>query len=142
MPCVAHLGEVSGNLAKLEAVGLSVLAVGHAPPEIVKQFIEREKLLFPIVTDPERVGYKSLGLGRVKLWHFLRPRILGNFLKLLFKGQKIRRLTWTEDVFQLGGDYIVDRNRKILFAYPSQDATDRPSIATILDAEAKTRGGS
>ena len=132
MPCVAHLGEVARGYERLKQAGIEVVGVGHAPPPIVQQFLEREPKPFPVVTDPDRVGYKALNLGRVRLRHFLRPRILLNFIKLLFKGEKIRRLTHTEDIFQLGGDYLVGRDRKIFFAYPSQDATDRPSVETIL----------
>jgi peroxiredoxin len=132
MPCVAHLGEVARNHDRLIAAGIGVVAVGHAPPAVVARFIEREKIPFPVVTDPNREGYRHLGLGRVSFWHFLRPRIVLNFIKLLFKGEKIRRLTRTEDVFQLGGDFLVDRNRRVLVAYPSRDATDRPSVETIL----------
>lgn len=132
MPCVAHLGEVDRNIERLRAAGIGVIGVGHAPPAVVEKFIEREKISFPIVTDPHREGYKFFGLGRVSVFHFFRPRILFNFIKLLFKGEKVRRMTGTEDVFQLGGDFLIDRSRKILVAYPSQDATDRPGVETIL----------
>ena len=132
MPCVAHLGEVARNRDRLRAAGIGVVAVGHAPPAVVARFIEREAIPFPVVTDPNREGYRYFGLGRVSVWHFLRPRILWNFLTLLFKGERIRRLTHTEDVFQLGGDFLIDRQRRVRYAYPSQDATDRPSIETIL----------
>ena len=140
MPCVAHLGEVARNLGRLRAAGIGVVGVGHAPPAVVEKFVEREKITFPIVTDPHREGYKFFGLGRVSVFHFLRPRILFNFIKLLFKGEKIRRLTWKEDVFQLGGDFLIDRDRKIIVAYPSRDATDRPGVETILSWTAVGRG--
>ncbi len=132
MPCVAHLGEVARNYERFRAAGIDVIAVGHAPPAIVERFIERERIPFTVVTDPHREGYKFFGLGRVSVWHFFRPRIVLNFLKLLVRGEKIRRLTRTEDVFQLGGDFLIDRSRTILRAYPSRDATDRPSVETIL----------
>jgi peroxiredoxin len=132
MPCVAHLGEVARNYDRIRAAGIGVIGVGHAPPAIVERFVEREGIPFPIVTDPHREGYKFFNLGRVSVWHFFRPRILFNFIKLLFRGEKIRRLTRTEDVFQLGGDFLIDRERTILHAYPSRDATDRPSVEAIL----------
>lgn len=132
MPCVAHLGEVARNHDRLRAAGIGVVGVGHAPPPVVERFVERETIPFPVVTDPHREGYKFFNLGRVGVLHFLRPRILLNFLKLLVRGEKVRRLTGTEDVFQLGGDFLIDRNRRILVAYPSRDATDRPSVETIL----------
>jgi peroxiredoxin len=132
MPCVAHLGEVARHYDRIRAAGIDVIAVGHAPPAIVERFVERERIPFPVVTDPHREGYKFFNLGRVSVWHFLRPRILLNFIKLLFRGEKVRRLTRTEDVFQLGGDFLIDRKRTILEAYPSRDATDRPSVEAIL----------
>jgi hypothetical protein len=39
-----------------------------------------------------------------------------------------------EDVLQLGGDFILDRQRNVVFAYPSSDPTDRPSVAAMLEA--------
>jgi hypothetical protein len=137
MPCVAHLGEVARGYDRLKQAGIGVVGVGHAPPPVVKHFLAREPKPFPVVTDPGRAGYKALDLGRVGFFHFLRPRILGNFIKLLFKGEPIRRLTRTEDVFQLGGDYLVDRHRKIVYAYPSKDATDRPGVDAILHWDRK-----
>lgn len=132
MPCVAHLGEVARNYERLRSAGIDVLGIGHAPPNVIERFITREAIPFPVVSDPHRESYKHFNLGRVGVLHFFRPRIVLNFLKLLFRGEKIRRLTGTEDVFQLGGDFVIDRNRKLLVAYPSRDATDRPSIETIL----------
>jgi hypothetical protein len=39
-----------------------------------------------------------------------------------------------EDLLQLGGDFILNRSREIVFAYRSADPTDRPPIADLLAA--------
>ena len=33
-----------------------------------------------------------------------------------------------EDVMQLGGDFVIDRSRRVVFAYPSGTPTDRPRV--------------
>ncbi len=132
MPCVAHLGEVARNYPAFEAAGIAVFGIVQAPPAVLALFLKNEPQPFPIVADPDRASYKAFGLGRVSVWHFLRPRILFNFIKLLFRGERIRKLTHTEDVFQLGGDFALDRNATLVYAYPSKDATDRPRIMDLI----------
>jgi hypothetical protein len=39
-----------------------------------------------------------------------------------------------EDVLQLGGDFILDRHRRVVFAYSSANPTDRPAMAVIRGA--------
>ncbi|QEL18134.1 peroxiredoxin-like family protein [Limnoglobus roseus] len=137
MPCVVQVKEISRNYERLQEAGIHVLGVGHAPPPVVTQFLERNPIPFPVVTDVSRESYKAMGLPRVPLRHFLRPRILLDFFRLLFKGEKILRLTHTEDIQQLGGDYLIGRDRKILYVYPSRDATDRVSVETLLRWQAE-----
>ncbi len=134
MPCVAHLGEVARGYEELQTLGVSVVAVAHAPPEVVKAFLAREPKPYPMLSDPDRSAYRLFELGRVSFWHFLRPRIVANFIGLLFRGEKIRRLTNTEDIYQLGGDFILNRSLEVVFAYPSRDATDRVGVDAIREA--------
>jgi hypothetical protein len=56
------------------------------------------------------------------------------FIRLLLRGEKLRRMTWREDVYQLGGDFVIDRERHVRFHYASEEATDRPSIEELLKA--------
>ena len=37
-----------------------------------------------------------------------------------------------EDALQLGGDFLVDRDGGILWAYRSVDPTDRPTVEQLL----------
>ncbi len=132
LPCVVRVRDVSEKYPRLQAAGIDVLGVGHAPPPVVRQFLARDQIPFPVVTDVSRESYKAMGLPRVPLWHFLRPRIVVDAVRLLLRGEKIRRLTRTEDIQQLGGDYLIGRDRTVLYAYPSRDATDRVPVETLL----------
>lgn len=52
-------------------------------------------------------------------------------MRLLRKGIK-REPYGGEDVYQSGGDFLLDRNGNLLYAHRSQDPADRPTVATLL----------
>jgi hypothetical protein len=39
-----------------------------------------------------------------------------------------------EDIYQAGGDFLLDRDGNILFAHRSQDPADRPAATRLLEA--------
>jgi hypothetical protein len=38
-----------------------------------------------------------------------------------------------DDIYQAGGDFLLDRDGNILFAHRSQDPSDRPSASRLLE---------
>lgn len=132
MPCVAQVKAVARDYDRLKANGIDVIAVGHAPPAVTTRFVERDQLPFPVVTDVSKASYREMGLTRVPFIHFFKPRIVWDAIKKMLRGEKFRRLTRTEDILQLGGDFLIDRDRKVLYAYPSIDATDRAGADAML----------
>lgn len=133
MPCVAQVKAVARDYDRLKANGVDVVAVGHAPPAVTARFVARDQLPFPVVTDPSKASYRAMGLARVPFVHFFKPRIVWDAIKKLMRGAEFRRLTRTEDIYQLGGDFLIDRDRRVLFVYPSVDATDRAGADAMLD---------
>jgi hypothetical protein len=67
----------------------------------------------------------------------LHPRVLWGYLKLIWRGTRPEKLEPGEDLFQLGGDFVLDGAGRLVFAYPSKTSTDRPSVAGLLDAVRK-----
>jgi hypothetical protein len=39
-----------------------------------------------------------------------------------------------EDVLQLGGDFVLNGDRRLIYAYPSADPTDRPAAESLVQA--------
>lgn len=118
----------------LAARGCSVLVVAQARPEVLSQYLARGAWPVPLVSDPERAAYAAFGLGRVGWLTFFKPRVLWGYLKKMFQGHGVKKPYAGEDVLQLGGDFIVSRDRGVIFAHPSADPTDRPAIADLLVA--------
>jgi hypothetical protein len=124
---------------RLAAAGCSVLIVAQAGPELIARYVARYGWLVPIVADPDRDAYGAFGLERTSWLTFLRPRVIWGYLRGMLRGYGVKRPNREEDILQLGGDFILDREARVVFAYPSADPTDRPTISAILDALAAAR---
>jgi alkyl-hydroperoxide reductase/thiol specific antioxidant family protein len=118
----------------LAAAGCSVLVVTQAKAEVLTRFLARRGSAFPYVSDPDREAYRAFGLDRTGWLTFLRPKVVWGYLRGFFRGHLLRTPYRGEDVLQLGGDFVLDKFRRVVFAYPSADPTDRPSVASIRDA--------
>jgi hypothetical protein len=119
---------------RFAARGCSVLVVAQAKPEVLSLYLSRFKWAVPLVSDPERTAYSAFGLERTNWLTFFKPRVLGGYLWKMFKGSRVHKPYAGEDVLQLGGDFILARDRRVIFAYPSADPTDRPSVSALLAA--------
>lgn len=116
------------------AANCSVVVVSQAKPEVLTRYLARQRWHLPIVGDPDRAAYRAFGLERTGWLTFFRPKVLLGYLAKMLRGHRLRTPYAGEDVLQLGGDFVLDRQRNVVFAYPSADPTDRPAINALLDA--------
>jgi hypothetical protein len=86
------------------------------------------------VSDSERLAYRAFALERTGWLTFFRPGVLWKYLRGIFRGYSPKTPYEGEDVLQLGGDFILNKLGRIVFAYPSANPTDRPTIASLLAA--------
>jgi hypothetical protein len=133
MACHAHLGEVEAMAEFLQARNVRVLVVTFTPPKLIAAFLAERPQMFPIVSDPNREAYRVFHLQRTSLFAFFRPRVLGRFLRMMWSGGRIRKPV-DGDVLQLGGDFLFDAQGRLVWKWPSRDATDRPTPAQIRAA--------
>jgi hypothetical protein len=136
---------------RFAARGCAVLVVTQAKPEVLSLYLSRFELTVPcngtggsgrdgrgpevpLVCDPDRAAYAAFGLERTGWLTFFKPRVLWGYLRGMWKGHRVKKPYAGEDVLQLGGDFILTRERRLVFAYPSADPIDRPVIADLLAA--------
>lgn len=115
------------------ARGCSVLVVCQAKPDVLTRYLERQKWHVPVVSDPDRAVYRAFGLERTGWLTFFRPGVLWKYLRGLLNGYALKAPYAGEDVLQLGGDFLLDRNGDVVFAYRSADPTDRPTVGALLE---------
>jgi hypothetical protein len=130
---------VRQGFEEIQRAGGAALAVASAPPSALAAFLARDPLPFPLVSDPGRRAYEAFGLERTTWANVLRPRALAGYLGLLLRGWGPRRPHPDEDVLQLGGDFVLDAEGRLAFAYRSRDPTDRPPIARLVQAVREAR---
>jgi peroxiredoxin len=110
------------------------LVVTQAQPNLLASFLREQPLAFPVVADPARFVYRVFGLERTTWGTMLRPGVILRYLRLIFRGWRPQKVREGEDILQLGGDFILDKEGRLTYAYRSTEPTDRPSVEELLKA--------
>lgn len=91
------------------------------------------ELPFPLLLDPNRTAYAAWGLGRTNLFGaMLSPSLNWRYFRLLLAGERF--LGMAPDMFQLGGDFVIDARGIVHFVHRMRNNGDRASVATLLGA--------
>ncbi len=114
---------------ELEEANAQVLIISFGSRQGARIWLKETCSSFRLLLDPERKVYRAYGLERSYLRSWNLRTILA-YVKLLASGRKWRGIQG--DSAQLGGDFILDSQRKILLAHRSHDPTDRPSVHDLL----------
>ena len=118
-----------------ELDGAAVALVTFTSQRNLRGYRGRLALPYAVLADEERAAYRAYGLGRGQRWRVWGPATWRAYLRLLRRGRRIRRPM--EDTLQLGGDFVVDADGRIAYAYRSKGPADRPPV----DALVATIGG-
>jgi alkyl-hydroperoxide reductase/thiol specific antioxidant family protein len=118
---------------QIRALGGEVLAISFSPPDRVAAYIQRYPQPFPVLCDPDRLAYRTFALEKTSWGSMLRPASIWRYLKLMLRGWRPWSPAKNEDLLQLGGDFILDEQRRLLFAYKSKEPTDRPAVEELLN---------
>ena len=111
--------------------GIRILVVSFVEPSKLALYQKRHRWPFPVLADPERKAYQTFALPKLSLWRVFSPSTLKLYRQLMHRGVKQERHGGA-DVFQSGGDFLLDREGNILYAHRSKDPADRPTVTTLL----------
>lgn len=126
---------------ELTALGAIVVLVAYDEPGLLAAKVMKGlEVPFTLVFDPERVEYARWGLGRTGLLGaMLSPELNWRYLKLLLQGERF--LGFAPDMFQLGADFILDRDQRVAFVHRMRNNGDRPEVALLFaELERAARG--
>ena len=119
---------------QFKAANCNLVVVSQGKPQVLAHFEKRNGFPFPVLGDPDRVAYKAFGLERVQWWTFLFPWVLWGYLVRIVTGTMPKMPYQSEDVSQLGGDFLLDQTGKVLWSFQSRDPSRRPSVEAMLKA--------
>ena len=112
--------------------GAAVVLITFTRPRNLSGFRRRLALAYPVLADETRAVYHAYGLRRGSWWHVWGLKSVRAYGRLLRHGRRLERPS--SDTLQLGGDFVVDLDGRLAYAYRSRGPDDRPSVDELLDA--------
>ncbi len=116
--------------SELDSLAIDVLVVTFEIDIVARQYALG--LPWPVLLDNAREFYRAWGMSRESVWNVWGPASWWGFIRLLLRGRKLRRPT--DDVYQMGGDVLIDPEGIVRLHYVSRYPLDRPSIDVLLAA--------
>lgn len=110
--------------------GVRIVAVSFESDARTREFQMQQRLPFQLLRDPGRVAYKHFGLERAAVQTILAPATVWYYIRRVLSGQRQGRASG--DMYQLGGNVLLDSNGSALWVYRSNQPADRPSVDAIL----------
>ena len=119
--------------AEVAAINAAVVLIAYDRPGLLGTKMMRGlDVPYTILFDPERAAYQRWGLGRTgPFGAWLSPALTWRYLKLLLRGERF--LGFAPDMYQLGGDFILDREHHVTFAHRMTNNGDRAETSVLLD---------
>lgn len=117
--------------AEFDRRGVAIAVVSFAEPTKLIHYQEQHRWPFAILADPQRRAYQTFALKRLSWFRVFSAATLKLYFKLTREGMA-REDYGKEDIYQAGGDFLLDREGNVLFEHRSQDPADRPSAQTLL----------
>ncbi len=111
-----------------------VTALTFEAPEFAERYVEETGWPWTMLVDRDRKAYQDYGLVRGSKWAVLGPQLWPGYLKLIFS-RAARVEKPHDDVYQLGGDFVIDREGRIVLAHRSRNPLDRPSMQELLKCD-------
>lgn len=111
------------------------MVVSSGGVEGARVWLEQTGCTFPMLLDPQRTIYRAFGLGssyaKVLKFSFLLQAAEYQTTGRGFPDVPHRLLG---NIYQMGGDFVLDEEGKVCLCHPSQHPLDRPAMADLLAA--------
>jgi peroxiredoxin len=122
---------------ELRSLGIDVLLVSFEPLARAREYSVEDGFGWPVLADESGAAYASYGLERASfLRAWLSPKTVRFYLSSALRGRRIRKPV--SDTSQLGGDFLIDPDGRIVFAFRSAEPADRPSVEQITSSRHRT----
>jgi hypothetical protein len=122
---------VALSTSEFDRRGVSVVIISFAEPTTLVPYQEQHRWPFTILADPERQVYRAFELKRFSWFRVFSPPVLKLYFKLWRRGLR-QEAYGGEDIYQSGGDFLLDSTGSVLYAYRSRSPADRPTPEKLL----------
>lgn len=111
-----------------------VALVTFTDPSRLTDYIESNELPFPVLVDPDRSTYRAYGLGRGSIARIWGWRAARRYLEILRSDGFGGLARPTEDTRQLGGDFVIGPDGRLVYGFWGEGPDDRPDVDELVAA--------
>ncbi len=97
---------------------------------LARRYVEETRLPWPLLLDENRELYGNYGMHSASFWDVWGPKTWWVYIEQLMKGQRLKKSAG--DIFQRGGDVLIDPAGIVRFHHVGRGPADRPAAGTIL----------
>ncbi len=98
---------------------------------LARSYVAETSLTWPLLVDDTRETYRSYGMLSASYWDVWGPKTWWVYLKEIMKGERLRKPEG--DIYQRGGDVLIDPTGIVSLHHVGAGPADRPAIETILN---------
>lgn len=127
------MAELEGSRAALEARSVKVVVVAFGAPKGARLWLQQTGCSLDLVLDPHRKIYRSFGLisSCAKVMNFDSMLRYSEY-QAADRSFPEFPMHMLEDIYQMGGDFLLSGTNKVLLSHPSKYPMDRPTLGDIL----------
>jgi peroxiredoxin len=118
-----HAADFAGRNVK-------IIVITFESGYFARRYVEETSLTWPLLVDDNRETYRNYGLLSASFWDIWGPRTWWVYFREIVKGGKIRKSEG--DIFQRGGDVLVDPKGIVRLHHIGRGPADRPTVEMIL----------
>ena len=122
---------------EIERLALRVVVVTFEARAQAEAYVRETGLRWPLLIDDRRTLYRAYGMERGRWTAIWGPASWWAYARLIVRGRRPGRPTG--DVYQLGGDVVVDPRGQVALHHVGTGPGDRPAISTVLDTVRRGR---
>ena len=109
---------------------MTIVVVTFEHDFLARSYVEETSLSWPLLVDDTRDTYRNYGMLSASLWDIWGPKTWWAYLKELLRGGKLRKSEG--DIFQRGGDVLIDPSGIVSLHHVGNGPADRPAVGSIL----------
>ena len=130
-PCNNHTQEVLNSLPEFEQLGCKVVLLSNGTRESGLVWRKSHPYQCPAYCDPQHILYRKLGLRRIL--KILTTTTVCTYGEMKRKGITFPDLVYEDDdIWIMGGDFIVKNDGKVLLAFHQTNHYERPPVCDLV----------
>ncbi len=110
---------------------MKIVVVTFEGGYLARRYVEDAALSWPLLVDDTRETYRNYGMLSASFWDVWGPKTWWAYLKEIVKGKKI--IKPGGDIFQRGGDVLIDPGGTVRLHHVGVGPGDRPTVGALLN---------